>query len=188
MPCSTNRPPRRQEKALFLAPRDRSPQFLSSVLEKTAKKYFWISETNLYDVQIYCNNKKTCFKIDNGYRASKEGGSEQQVFPPLASPAKRDIQIRLDRGILGPEIHELSSTFQYSKAGLPGSDDSMIELVYPGVPPCCNCLAASTNSTSVSTKLRDFLRYGRSSVRTSLSEKGRVRRNAVCAPNWPMRF
>jgi hypothetical protein len=76
-------------------------------------------------------------------------------------------------------------TFLYSKAGLPGSDPSTMDLVYPSP---SFALASSTDSTSASTRFNVFFRYGRISFRTADSENGKVRRKAVSAPNCAMRF
>ena len=75
---------------------------------------------------------------------------------------------------------------RYSNAGLPGSEVSMIFFVYPASPSFC--LASSTEKTSTSTRFKDFFRYGRISVRTARSEKGRARRKAVWAPYCDIRF
>ena len=73
--------------------------------------------------------------------------------------------------------------FRYSKAGLPGSAVSTIFLEIAAPSLSARESASSTMSTSTSWRLSDFLRYGRSSKRTSFSEKGRDLLKAAVAPN-----
>lgn len=74
---------------------------------------------------------------------------------------------------------------RYSKAGLPGSEDSMMVRVNPG-PSLCN--ASSTEKTSTSSKLKDFFRYGSNSFKISDSENNKVLRNAASTPISDIRF
>lgn len=74
---------------------------------------------------------------------------------------------------------------RYSKAGLPGSEDSMRMGVKPG-PSLCN--ASSTENTSASTKFNDRFRYGKNSAKTCDSEKDRALRKATWAPISDIRF